>query len=102
MTDNKDKFNNSISSLFWLGFRLISTAFILGIVYISVWGIEWLLLFILEKSLSDLLTKSARYQEIFDMIKFGCGVLTGLMYLIHNVIGFISLIQLELETLKDD
>jgi len=59
-------------------------------------------LWILEQSLQDLLAKSPNYKNFFDLVKFDCGLLTGIMYLIHNVMGFISLVKFEYEALKDD
>ena len=100
--NNKDRFNESVISLLWFGIRLISTTFILGVVYILVWGIESIMLLVLEKSMSGILSQSTKNQELFNTLKFGCGFITGFMYLVHNIFGFIGLIKLELEALKDD
>lgn len=100
--NNRDDSNEYVSRLFWFGVRVISTAFILGVIYISVWGIEYLILIVLEKSLNDLLSQSTEFKSFFDLIKLGSGFLIGILYLIHNIFGFIALIKVELKAYKDD
>ena len=100
--NNRDNSNEYVIRLFWFGVRVISTAFILGVVYISVWGIEYLVLIVLEKTLNDLLSQSTQFKSFFNLIKLGSGFLIGILYLIHNIFGFIALIKVELEAFKDD